>query len=366
MSRIQGILSVILLAVSILLVSGSVSATTLSDVLQGISDARKPATLTSLTFQGDLSLNLDAETSGAAGLLPLQTPLTAAWRAPDDWLCTFELSGELATGAEGMGAGHPAVNHVLHSRPDFLDLLETEWTTVYQGSAVWEGDPAWQILFRPIDLDSPNPEFILYVSKDDHQPLRATADFPDGTAAVTDLTWVTIDGVLVPSDFTTVFTPPIGPLAGYRTAYYNHEVNPDLSGMQFPRQEGTIPIEDEAGSDEGPAVFEELYHGFADEPITAPISDSSGKYDRLEFTFSLYIEDPAVARQLNSLKDAVRDLAIETVSGREWSGDDGLGSIGGKYECGKAILRAIGEFLGTDAITDFYFIDFEPLAPEQD
>jgi len=337
------------------------SATTISDVLDGIASAKKPPGLASLSFMGDMRLDLDVE---AGGMLPEQTSLLAAWRAPNEWFCTYELSGEVATGLRGLGGGHPAVDHVLLSRPDFLDVLDVAWTAQYQGTALWEGAPAWQLLFTTRDITLDTPPFTLYVRKDDFFPLRTVVEFADGTKATTDLTWIILEGTVVPSRFTTRFEPPAGPLAGFQTTYFNHDINPDLSGIEFPREEGSVVSS--SGADEGPAVFEELYHGFADEPIIAPIKDSSGTYDRLEFTFSLYVEDPSITRELDRRLEPITTLAIEIVSEWEWSGEDGLSSPGGKYECGREILQAISELLGSDAITDFYFLDFDPLEPGEE
>ncbi len=353
----SAIISIIVL--TFLLCGGIVKATTLSEVLEGILDARKPASLSALSFTGDLAIDLTDE---AGGFIPREADLLAAWRAPDEWICSFELSGDRSVGMEGLGAAHPAVDHVLLSRPDFIDVLDIDWTVEYQGTAMWDGDPAWKLFFRPTDLNSPEPGFNLYVRKDDFQPLRTEVTFSDGTTGITDLTWVTVSDVLVPSNFRTVLNPPIEPLSGFTTTYCNHEINPDLSDFQFTRQEGSLSASNDPEIIDGPAIFEELYHGFENDPIIAPLNDSSGTYDRLKFTFTLYVEDRDVFWELDDEWEAVRNVAIEVISGWEWSGDNGIGSIGGKYECGRNIRDAIGAFLSTDAITDFYFIMFEPLS----
>ncbi len=348
-----GILIVLTVALAV-----PAGATTLSEVLSGIADARKPVGLTTLTFMGDMRLDLNTET----GLLPEQVSLFAAWRAPGDWFCSYESGGELAGSLDEAGGGHPSVNHVLLSRPDFLDVLDMVWVAQYQGTALWDGEPAWQLLFSTRDLTLDVPPFQLYVRKDDLVPLRASATFDDGTVATTDFSWIVVDEIIVPAKFTTRFEPAVGPLSGFETTYFNHEVNTDLSGVNFPREEGTLlSINEPEG--ESPPVFEELYHGFADDPIVAPINDSSGTYDRLSFTFSLYVESESVFGELNGRRQAIRTLAGEIVSEWDWSGDDGLSTPGGKYECGMEIMTAIGELLDTDAITDFYFLDFDPLEP---
>ena len=335
-------------------------AATLSDVLAGIDSVRRPNTLTAMTFAADLQLNLVAV---EGGILPEEASCQAAWRAPGDWMVAWQTGTESLGPMGDMSGAHPAVDHLLIGRPDFLGILYRTWTIEYQGSAFWEGEPAWQLLVRPTDLTVETPSFNLYVRKDDFVVLRASVEFPDGTRAITDLTWVTIDNVSAPARFTTVFTPALGPLAGFETTFHNHQINPDLSGVDFPGEEGTIVPSNETGAEEGPPIFQELYHGFADEPVVANISDSSGTYDRVRFTFSLYVEDSTLVPQLNHNHDRIRDLAAQVVSGREWSGEAGLGSPGGKFQCGEDIRTAINDFLGTDKITDFYFLDFTPLEP---
>ncbi|MCX6647261.1 MAG: hypothetical protein NTY09_13025 [bacterium] len=334
------------------------SATTVSDVLAGINNARAPESLTSLSFLGDMRMSLES----GGGLLPAQSSILAAWQSPDLWYSTYELSGEIASGMSGIGPGHPAVDQVFLSRPDFLNIIDTVWTAQYQGSATWDGDPAWQLLFTTRDITLDTPPFTLYVRKDDFVPLRASVQFQDGSTATTDMTWIVQDGILLPAKFTTTFNPPIGPLSGYETTWFNHEINPDLSNIDFPREEGTLLSGNDPDIDDGAAVFEELYHGFADDPISSPLTDSSGTYSHIEFTFSLYVEDSSIPDQLNSRQSAIRELAIQVISGWDWSGDNGLSTPGGKYECGKAIENAIGELLGTASITDFYFLDFVPSA----
>ena len=198
-------------------------------------------------------------------------------------------SSDLSDLGGDLGGGYPAVDHMFWARPDCMDVLYKKWTVEYQGSAFWDGDPAWQLLVRPTDLTVQTPPFNLYVRKDDFFPLRTTVDFPDGTKAVTDMTWLTVSGVVVPAKFTTKFSPAIGPLSGIETTFYNHQINPDLSNVDFSRQAGSVS--DDNGSEDVQPVFEELYHGFDDDPIIVKIADSSGAYDRLSLTFTLYVED---------------------------------------------------------------------------
>jgi flagellar basal body-associated protein FliL len=334
------------------------SATTVSDVLAGIKNARAPESLMSLTFLGDMRMSL---TSGD-GLLPAQSSILGAWQSPDLWISTYELSGELASGMSGIGSGHPAVDQVFLSRPDFLNILDTAWTAQYQGSATWDGEPAWQLLFTTRDITLDTPPFTLYVRKDDFVPLRASVTFQEGSTAITDMTWIVDENVLLPAKFTTTFNPPVGPLAGYETTWFNHEINPDLSDIDFPREQGALLSNNDPDNSDEAAVFEELYHGFADNPINAPLTDSSGTYGSIEFTFSLYVEDASIPAQLDSRQTEIRNLAIQVISGWDWSGDNGLSTPGGKYECGMEIKDRIGELLGTDSITDFYFLDFVPSA----
>lgn len=341
-------------------VTGIANATTLSEVLDGIDSVRKPSALNSLSFMGDLRLDLVEE---SAGLVPEQANFLAAWRSPDDWFSTWELSGALASGLDSVagGSGHIALDHLTLSRPDFVDVLTITWDVEYQGTALWDGEPAWQLICRPKDIQSTLPDFNLVVRKDDFVPLRTGVDFIDGSSATTDLEWITIDNVLVPAKFTTSFGRSIGPLKGFATTFFNHEINPDLSGIDFPGTSGTLITQPNDAIDEGPSVYDELYHGFADDPITASIEDSSGTYTSLEFTFSLYVEDLDMINELNNRKSAITDLAIQIVSGWDWSGDDGLSTPSGKWDCGREIMRSINELLITEAITDFYFLDFEPL-----
>jgi flagellar basal body-associated protein FliL len=340
-------------------------ATTLSDVLDGISSIRKPDILKTLSFKGDMRLDLSND---SASILPSEASVSTAWMAPDKWKVEWEIGGQPSTDMSGMTditggkSAHPAVDHVLWCRPDCLDVLYRSWTVEYQGTAFWEGDPAWQLLVRPTDLTSDTPPFNMYVRKDDYYPLRVSVEFPDGTKAVTDLTWLTVDGVVVPARFTTQFTPRVGPLRGFETTFYNHQINPDLSNVDFTRQEISMTSGGDESDDTQP-IFEELYHGFDDLQIVTDIVDSTGTYDRLSFTFSLYVEDPAVKDLLNKKQDAIRSLAAQVMSGREWSGDAGLSRPGPKYQAGRDIQKAINDFLGTDKITDFYFLDFKPLKP---
>jgi hypothetical protein len=290
--------------------------------------------------------------------------LKAAWRAPDEWMVEYATGGIPSPASESMpDSGHPAFDHVLLSRPDFIDILRQSWTFEYQGTALWDGEPAWQLLVRPTDLTLDTPQFNILVRKDDFTPLRTVVDLGNGGMALTDLTWLTIDNVALPAKFTTRFEPPVGPLTSFETTFFNHEINPDLSGVTFPRQGGSLTISDEDIADGGSGIIEELYHGFADDPVIAPISDSTGAYDRLSFTFSLYVEDPALVDRLNENREEIRSLAVDVVAGREWSGAGGLSSLDGKWQCGEDIRGKINEFLGTDRITDFYFLDFTPLQP---
>ena len=361
--KTTGRLSVIAFTLFLALTALPSHATTLAEVVDGISAVRNPVSLTSLSFLGDVRLDIDTQ---SGGLLPEQVSLLAAWQDPSDWFCTYELSGALATGLRAQGGGHPALDHVLLSRPDFLDILDIAWEPQYQGSAIWDGSPAWMLLFTTRDITLDTPGFTLYVRKDDFVPLRTEVEFDDGTMAITDLTWFVIDDVVVPAKYTTTLMPSIGGLNGYETTYFNHEINPDLSGVDFPRDEGTLLTIPDTDTGDDAGSFSQLYHGFADNPIIAPIDDSSGTYDRLEFTFSLYVEDESLPHELDIRIEPIRTLAEEIVSGWEWSGDDGLSMPGGKYDCGREILTAINELLGSEAITDFYFLDFEPLEPEEE
>jgi hypothetical protein len=352
--------TILILALA-LVPSSRALATTLSEVLDGIDALRRPPSLDSLSFTGEVVIDLEDSSSG---LLPENATFQGAWRTPDEWFCVWELSGETAEAVENVNWGHPALDHVLLSRPDFLQSLYREWTAQYQGTALWSGDPAWQLVFRPTDLANRMPGFNLIVRKDDFVPVRASVTFPDGAIATTDLEWVNLEGVLLPSRFTTRLDQPLGPLRGFETTFFNHEINPDLSGIEFPRREGTLNTSEDVDAEEGPPVFEELYHGFADDPIVAPINDSSGTYTSIEFTFSLYVEDREIFSELDRRKDEISKLAIDVVSGREWTGKGGLSDPAGKYECGEAIRKAICELLETEAVTDFYFLEFEPMEGE--
>jgi hypothetical protein len=339
-------------------------AVTLSDILAGINDLRRPANLNTLTFEGDIRLDIATDSDERTGYLLGATTLKAAWRAPDEWMVEITTDGSTSP-ASGYnpGATHPAFDHLLLSRPDFIDILRQSWTFEYQGTALWDGDPAWQLLVRPIDLTLDTPQFNLIVRKDDFTPLRTVVDLGDGTMASTDLTWLTVDSITLPAGFTTRFEPPIGPLSSYETTFFNHEVNPDLSGVVFPRQEGSLTIPDETALEPDSGIIAELYHGFADDPVIAPITDSSAAYTSLSFTFSLYVEDPALFDRLDDNREQIRSIALDVVSGREWSGAGGLSSLDGKWQCGEDIRARINEFLETARITDFYFLDFTPLQP---
>ncbi len=339
---------------------GIANATTLSEVLDGIDSVRKPSALTSLSVMGDLRLDLVEESTG---LVPEQANFLAAWRSPDDWFSTWELSGALASGLDSVAgdSGHIALDHLTLSRPDFVDVLIFTWDVEYQGTALWDGEPAWQLICRPKDIQFAMPDFTMIVRKDDFVPLRTGVVFLDGTTATTDLEWITIDNVLVPAKFTTSFNRSIGPMKGFATTFFNHEINPDLSGIDFPGTGGTFLTQNDSSIDVGPSVYDELYHGFADDPITTSIEDSSGTYTSLEFTFSLYVEDPDMINELNNRKGAITDLTIQIVSGWDWSGDEGLSTPSGKWDCAREIMRSINELLITESITDFYFLDFEPV-----
>jgi len=178
--------------------------------------------------------------------------------------------------------------------------------------------------------------------------------------ASTMMDWMKVDGVVVPARFVTYFTPAAGPLGGFETTFYNHKVNGDLSGIELSRFEGSVSasVEEE---EEGEALFEGLYHGFADEAIIAPIVDSSGTYERIKFTFSLYVEDPAIVRELDRRHEEIREFVKSKMAGREWSGEEGLCTAKGKWRCGEEIRKALNEYLGTESVTDFYFLEFVPL-----
>jgi len=365
-ARISGLPLILIAVVWISFVLPSPShATTLTELLDGISSVRQPETLRTFSMTGEMHLDMNVE---IVGFLPDQVGLFIAWRTPDEWLATYEISDELASGGSGggtaPGGGHPAVDHVYLSRPDIVRVLEIDWNATYTGTAMWDGDPSWIIEFSPKDHTVATPSFEVFVRKDDFIPLRTAVHFPDGTIGTTDLTWIEVDDLMVPSVISTVFSPAIGPLNGYESTFINHDINPDLSSIEFPQQEGMLLTSNDPDNDDGPSVFEELYHGFADDPIVAELSDASGTYDRISFTFSLYVEDGDVVGMLNDRSTAIRTLASDIVSSWEWTGDDGLSSPGGKYECGVEIRDAIGELLETDAITDFYFLEFNPIEAE--
>jgi len=358
------VLSVIwlLIAAVYLLTPYAANATTLSEILTGMKSARIPASMENVSFDGQQDLDL---VEGQAGFLPEGAVLFAAWRLPDDWVCTYEVSGDTYSGTGGLDA-HPAVDHVFFARPDFVDFLELEWTPQYQGSANWNGEPAYSLVFRPMDLTLSTPRFTMYVSKDKMVPLRTEVEFSDGSVGITDFTWVTVDGIFVPSSFDSDFIPSIGPLEGYTSTFYNHSVNGDLSGVSFPGVSGIITADTSGENDDGDdsqSGFDSLYHGFDNDPIIASINDSDGNFDRIEFSFTLDVNDRDVFLSLDGMQDELRDVASGVISQWDWSGMSGLGSIGGKYQCGSDIRSAINEYLSTDAITDFYFIVFEPLAP---
>jgi flagellar basal body-associated protein FliL len=349
-------------ALIILVAALPASAMTLNDVLAGIGSIRKPATLTSISFMADMTLDVSSVNNTDNTLAGSTSTFLAQWRSPDSWKLTFQ-SGDQPVGMLNPEmVEHPVASHTLFARPDFIDILSKSWTFEYQGSALWDGSPAWQLLVKPSDINSKVTPFYLYVRKDDFVPLRAEMTTPEGIEIVTDMTWMTIDSVTVPSKFSTVFSPPLGPLEGVVTTFYNHQINPDLSAVVFPREEVVIPIEDSEPDDE-PAVFEELYHGFADDPLVSSITDSSGTYDRISYTFSLYVEDRVLMKQLNKRHKEILDLVVQAMSGHEWSGEKGLSTPDGKYQAGKDILAAIGKILSTDKITDFYFLTFKPLKP---
>ncbi|HDS30073.1 MAG TPA: hypothetical protein ENN67_03430 [Firmicutes bacterium] len=334
-------------------------AITVRDVVTGVDLARKPESLKSISFMADMRIDI----SNAVGaIIPQQANYLAAWRSPDEWFCTWELNGELAAGLSGIGAsgGHPALDHAELSRPDFIDVLSFSFNFEYQGSAVWDGEPSWQLRLVPIDRTLDIPSFNIIIRKDDFVPMRTVVRFADNSVAITDLKWTRIDGVLVPSKFTTFFNPPSGFINGFQTTFFNHEINPDLTGIDFTRREGTLLTSNDSDVYDEPAVFEELYHGFADDPIIAPIEDSSGTYTKISFTFSLYVEDSGIVTRLDRNRQAVIDLAVGIVSGYKWSGDNGLSKPSGKWKCGRDIMKALNESFETEKITDFYFLELNP------
>jgi flagellar basal body-associated protein FliL len=341
----------------------STSAMSLSDVLAGIDSVKRPSTMKSISFEGDMVVDVSGSLGTDKGLIPEKESLSIQWRAPNDWLCIYQSGGETGQRESPDINESPVTSHELLARPDLLDILYRKWTIEYQGSALWDGAPAWQLLVRPTDLKSETPPFNLYVRKDDFMPLRVAMTTPDGTEIETDMTWVNIDGVAAPSKFTTRFAPALGPLKGFETTFYNHRINPDLSDVVFPREEARVVVQESDTTDDVPPVFEELYHGFADKPIVVKIADSSGTYDRLSFTFSLYVEDRDLMKVLEKRDNEIRELVANVMAGREWSGNSGLSNAGVKYQAGKDITAAINQLLLTDKITDFYFDMFKPLKP---
>jgi len=360
--QINMVFTAVVVTLGFLTVPHTAKASTLSEILTAMKDARGPENLQSVYFNGRQDLDL---VENASGFLPEDTELFIAWQAPDNWLCTYDVDGEIYSGNLGFNA-HPAVDHVFFARPDFIDFLDLEWTVQYQGSANWEGEPAYSLLFRPTDLTLSTPPFTIYISKDTMMPMRTEVVFSDGTTGVTDFSWVVVDEIYVPVSFESRFSSPIGPLNGYTTAYFNHSVNSDVTHLSFPRLEGTVSAGAAAETtDDSPALFDELYHGFEDDPIIVDIADSEGNYDQIEFTFTLYVDDGDVFWRLDDVEDEIRDVATSVISTWDWSGAEGLGSISGKYECGREIRDAINVYLETSAVTDFYFITFEPLSSEE-
>ncbi|MFH1676343.1 MAG: hypothetical protein ABIC40_04885, partial [bacterium] len=246
---------------------------------------------------------------------------------------------------------------------DFIDYLQRDWTIQYQGTALWDGDPAWQLILNPKDSESEFPGFTLFVRKSDFAPLRSEVQLDEGSKVTTDFDWIQVDGIHVPEEFISRFEPHFGSIIDIRTVFSDQKINPDLSDYDFNREAVKVYVEDDELSGGEATVYEELYHGFAQEPIIAPIHDSSGTYDRIRFTFSLYVEDKAIVGELNRRHDDVIDRVIEVISTWEWTGTDGLENPGAKYRCGKELLKSIDSLLGTEAITDFYFLEFSPLKP---
>ena len=333
------------------------SATTLSEIIEGIGSFRIPRNLDSLTFKGEINIEFE-ENSGNETVIQF---FEAAWLSPDKWDAVYLVSGQRTEQRAGTEEIHPATDHILFSQPDFIDYLQRDWKIQYQGTALWDGEPSWQLLLNPKDAESEFPAFTLYVRKDDCAPLRSVVKLAEDSTVTTDFNWMQIDGVNVPGEFISRLDPHFGSCVDIKTEFSDQVINPDLSGYDFGRGTVNVYVEEKDLSGEEPAVYEELYHGFAQEPIIAPIHDASGTYDRVEFTFSLYVEDEAIAGELDRRHDAVTDRVIEVMSTREWTGDHGLGNPGGKYECGKELLKAIDGLLGTDKITDFYFLEFSPL-----
>jgi len=334
--------SIMFAAIAILLVmpSGAAHATTLSDVLSGIGDVRSPVNLTSLEYDGSITFY---QAAGQGGSMPLALDLSAVWSSPDDFLVNFDVplnyGGAMSGGDMG---GHPAVDHVLMSRPDMMSAIDKDWTISYTGTAIWDGDPAWALLVSPADFTSQLPEFDLLVRKDDFVPVRSIVEFADGTRAITDFEWLTIDGFLLPIKFTTTFAPAF---------------NPDVSGVKFHEESSIIHYDDV--DDDGPAVFEELYHGFADDPITADVNDPSGTYKTVTFTFSLYVEDEDVVSALDRRKSDVISTVKSVVETWDWANDGALDEGSTKWDVGRRMMKKIGELLGTDQVTDFYFLTYE-------
>jgi hypothetical protein len=329
----------------------------LSEILLGIGNERHPLTLQTISYDGEVSID---QASDQNGLVPMQFSFKVAWKSPDLAKVTWvfdESTSDIDVPSEGFG--HPALDHMLLARPDFIELLDFDWTITYQGSALWDGEPAWQLLLNPTDFTSMWESFTLIVRKDDYVPLRTVVKFSDDTEAVTDLDWLVIQNVVVPSKFSTTITPAINGFSGFETTFFNHQINPDLTGVNFQRTEGSftgeIPHDDDY---DGPAVFEELFHGFADDIIVAPVHDPDGEYTELKFTFSLFVEDQAIFDELNQNMAEIRGVAISVVSDWDWNSDGALDDVTTKWDIGRSIMNAIDGYLGTDKITDFYFLEW--------
>ena len=85
------------IALVIILISVPLNATTLLDIKNGIDDQKCPDSLTSIIFMGTMMINT---TENAIGLIPQESAFVAAWKSPDAWYSTWELSGEVIGGSD--------------------------------------------------------------------------------------------------------------------------------------------------------------------------------------------------------------------------------------------------------------------------
>lgn len=340
-----------------------VLAVTLNDVLDGMNMVRRPDALAALSYDGEMRI---MKTAGTEDSRFSKFDFKAKWMAPDKWRCKW--NSEIRDTSEGdladpYGQSHPAVDHVLLSRPDFMDCIRKSWSVEYSGSAYWDNEPAWQLIARPRDIADRTPEFRLFVRKNDFCLLRTAVDLPDGTSATTDFEWMVVDAIRLAAKFKTRFEPPLGPVTGFETTFFNYQINPDLTDKDFPRVEMIDTIDQVHSESNRPDSFEGLYHGFEGEPVTAYIHDASGIYDRLNFTFALKMVNRAAFKLLEDRKKEIRNVAADAVSEFSRNCEEGLETMKGKWECGRAVRDAINLLLGQEVVSDFYFLDYILLKP---